>query len=123
MKDFSLLYGPARAWLPVIAIAAVAFVVFLTNGSSSSEPPCSGQSDCPAAVPAELLVDDGSGVVVPTRSEVEADDGDDGNEVDWERTGRTGGDVPFVSLQPSPDGLTEAGEDLVRSLDEGDPSP
>lgn len=122
MKDFSLFYGPARGWLPVIAIAAVALVVFLTNGSSS-EPPCVGRSDCPTAVPGELLVDDGSGVVVPTVSDAGADGGVGEDGVDWDRTGRTGSDVPFVSLQPSPDGMTEAGEDLLRSLDDGDAAP
>ncbi len=115
MKDFSLFYGPARGWLPVLVIAAVALVVVLNSGSADSEPPCVGVA-CQAPVAGELLVD-GDVDVVPTSSEP---DETDRSTVDWERTGRTGGDVPFVSLQPSSDGLTEAGEELVRSLGEGD---
>ncbi len=44
MKDFSLFYGPLRTWLPVVAVATLAMVVFVTQ-SGSSDAPCD-----PAAV-------------------------------------------------------------------------
>lgn len=50
MKDFSLLYGPVRTWLSVVAMAVLAMVVFVTQTTGSD-----GSCDPGDAVCAEPL--------------------------------------------------------------------
>ncbi|MEM9565705.1 MAG: hypothetical protein AAGA93_24000 [Actinomycetota bacterium] len=116
MKDFSLLHSRVRAWLPVLAMAAIGMILFLNQGSDGAEPDCPAggtavSADCPVPLPVrgELLVDD----QVPISSPMAADADDEPSA--WDRATRSGRDVPFVSLQPSPEPMTDAGEELVRS--------
>ncbi len=123
MKDFSLFHSPVRAWLPVLAMAAIGMILFLNQNSGAAGPDCPTDgsvvsADCPAPLPArgELLVDDR----VPIGSPTGADARPAEEPSPWDRATRPGRDVPFVSLQPSPEPMTDAGEQLVRSAADDD---
>ncbi len=115
MKDFSLFYGPARTWLPVVAIAVLAMVVFV-NQSGGSDAGCDpAAADCAEPLVGERqLLGNGDGLDVAPAGlpmETEADDAPS----PWDDFDPSTSEVPFVSLKPSPEPMTEAGEDLVRS--------
>lgn len=124
MKDFSLLYGPLKAWLPVLAIAALAMVVFI-NQASGSEAECgsAASADCTQPLLGEReLLGNGEGLdLAPTGLPSATDDatgGDDPADDEpspWDAFDPSSTEVPFVSLQPAPEPMTEAGEDLARS--------
>lgn len=115
MKDFSLFYGPLRTWLPVVAMAALAMVVFVTQTGSSDAPCDPAAVECSEPLVGERqLLGNGDGLdVTPAGlpTEAEADDGPS----PWDDFDPSTSEVPFVSLQPSPEPMTEAGEELVRS--------
>lgn len=117
MKDFSLFYGPVRAWLPVIAMAALAVVVFV-NQSGGSDAPCDPTAaDCAEPLVGERqLLGNGDGLdTAPTGLPVDADADLDDEPSPWDAFDPSSSEVPFVSLQPSPEPMTEAGEELVRA--------
>jgi hypothetical protein len=133
MKDFSLFYGPLKAWLPVAAIAALAMVVFI-NQAAGSEADCdlAASPGCASPLPGEAeLLGNGDGLdVAPTglpmeRTEggpdADADDADD-EPSPWDDFDPSQSEVPFVSLQPAPEPMTEAGRDLARSNSAGEDS-
>lgn len=130
MKDFSLFHGPLKSWLPVVAIAALAMVVFI-NQASGSEADC-GLTDSdltdsdltdsaacsePLLGERELLGNDDGPDVTPTGLPMETDDAPvEGDEPSpWDDFDPSASEVPFVSLQPAPEPMTEAGQDLARS--------
>ena len=130
MKDFSLLYGPARTWLPIIAVAVLGVVVFLSQSSAEVGACGDGQVATAAGCP-EPLVGDGQLLVdgdtpPPTARSIGLADGSDGagggaeadgSDDPWGQAPGSGREVPFVSLEPSPEPMTDAGEDLVRSAE------
>lgn len=123
MKDFSLLYGPVRTWLPVVAMAVLAIVVLLSQSAGSeTDCPAGPSSDCAEPLLGDpQLLGNGEGLdVAPAGVSAEADTGSEPSP--WDGFEPSSAEVPFVSLQPSPDPMTEAGQDLVRSAgsDEGD---
>lgn len=129
MKDFSLFYGPLKAWLPVAAIAVLAMVVFI-NQASGSEADCdlTASADCTSPLLGEPeLLGNGDGLDVaptglpmePTGDTTADDPAADDEPSPWDDFDPSDSEVPFVSLRPSPEPMTEAGEDLVRSTGSG----
>ncbi len=122
MKDFSLFYGPLRTWLPVVAVATLAMVVFVTQSGSSDAPCDPAAVECSEPLVGERqLLGNGDGLDVtpaglPMESEVDAHE----EPSPWDRFDPSTSEVPFVSLQPSPEPMTEAGEELVRSTPAAD---
>lgn len=119
MREFSLFHGRFRQ-LPVIAamlLVAVVYIYLERSGSSADE-------DCPE--PAEIAAaSTTSSVGVGECATDELDVGpvvirsDDDpfarttTTADWSKaTGN--GDVPIISLRPSPNSLTDAGQNLVE---------
>lgn len=130
MKDFSLFYGPLKAWIPVAAIAVLAMVVFI-NQASGSEADCdlTTSADCTSPLLGESeLLGNGDGLdVAPTGLPMEpagdatADDqADDDEPSPWDDFDPSASEVPIVSLRPAPEPMTEAGQDLARSNPVGD---
>ena len=122
MKDFSLFYGPVRTWLPVVAMAVLGLVVIVSQ-SSGSDRDCTPSASAECAEPLlgerQLLGNDGDLDVAPAGSSTDRADRADPSP--WDDFEPDDGSVPFVSLQPSPEPMTDAGQDLVRSAtaDEG----
>lgn len=123
MRDFSLLYGPIRTWLPIVAFAVLAVVVFLeTSSSGSPERTCEG-SACQEPLQGEReLLRNEDGLDIDGTVDPPADPTTDGAEPDpWDRWSERSepDEVPFIPLQPSPESMTEAGEELVREASTG----
>lgn len=111
VKDFSLFYGPVRSWLPVVVMAVLGLIVFV-NQSSSSEASCDqvGATCAEPLLGERQLLGSGDGLDGPATPLAE-----DTEPSAWESFDPEDNPVPFVSLRPSPEPMTEAGEDLVRS--------
>jgi hypothetical protein len=113
MRDFSLLYGPARTWAAVLGTAIVAVAIgFFVQGSANAQ-----QSD--QEIQAEAAANRSSS---PSPADADAAASTDGDETDqtssadrWSAAPQSAEDIPFVSLQPSPEPITEAGQDLVSA--------
>ncbi len=117
MKDFSLLYGPIRAWLPVVAMAALAMVVFI-NHAGGSDPDCDPAAvECaePLVGERQLLGNRDGLDVTPAGAPMEPEAVVDEQPSPWDDVDPSTSEVPFISLKPSPEPMTEAGEDLVRA--------
>ncbi len=123
MKDFSLLYGPARAWLPVLAIAVVAAVLVFSQGSddATSCPDGAASVGCGSPPPGErrLLVAETDGGLLSTSTEPGGAETSDADIDPWAPARQSDREVPVVSLEPSPEPMTDAGRDLVRSAGSG----
>lgn len=127
MRDFSLLYGPARTWLPAIVTVALLVVAVHTTLGSLRPPLPDPDPAAPTAVEAGT-VDLGS-VVVPAgarpgdpRGTVPVSTSADPDPwAAYTEGGRSGDDVPITSLRPSPESMTDAGRDLVRGAADPDP--
>jgi hypothetical protein len=113
MKDFSLFYGPARGWLSVIALVVVGLMVVLTYPSRVGDGAGPGEAESPIA-PAQVETFSTPAPPVEPGGDAPAPSA-------WEGVERVGRDVPVVSLQPSPEPMTEAGRDLVRQAGRSDP--
>ncbi len=109
MKDFSLFYGPARTWAVIVGTALVAIGIAIFSQSSSS-----GQQE----IETENSAQRSSSQIQPEVEVEPADEADDAVSdaaAAWARAPQSAADIPFVSLQPSPEPITDAGEELVSS--------
>ena len=119
MRNFSLLYGPVRTWLPILAFVALAAVVFLEMSSSASDRGCDGPGCVEPLTDGPELLRNDRGL------DADADSRGVDDEVDpwsrWaERSDRSEPEeVPFVPLRPSPRPMTDAGRELVRDASSG----
>jgi len=115
MKDFSLFYGPVRAWLPVVAMAVLAMVIFVNQSGGDAECDRAAAECAEPLVGERQLLGNGEGLDVapaglPMETEDEADEPSP-----WDDFDPSTSEVPFVSLKPSPEPMTEAGQDLART--------
>ena len=113
MRDFSLLYGPARTWAAILGTAIVAVAIgFFVQGSANAQ---QGDQEIQAEAAANRS---SSPDPADTDSAATPDGGDtdqDSSADRWSTAPQSAEDIPFVSLQPSPEPITEAGKDLVSA--------
>ena len=111
VRDFSFLYGPIRTWATLIAATLLVLAVVLEYRSAPAETemvepvPNPPVAVLPLADPTGDVPDDPVDPGYPV---------DPGPEIDpWADFSRSGGNVPFIELEPSETGLTDAGRGLV----------
>lgn len=127
MREFSLLHNRFRQVPVIVAIVGVGAVLFLlqSNNDDAEDPNmveavCPSAIDCkPEAAPSALPSNPAPAVEAPTTT----------LDQEWSNVTPSGRDVPFISLQPSPDGVTDAGRELMaeagaqRPADGVNPAP
>ncbi|MEM8924055.1 MAG: hypothetical protein AAGD35_11185 [Actinomycetota bacterium] len=119
MREFSLFHGRFRQ-LPLIAamLLVAAVYIYLERSGSPTEEDCPEPAEIAAASPTSSVNVGECGSDEPGVEPVVIRSDDDPfarttTTADWSKA--TGdGDVPIISLRPSPNSLTDAGQDLVE---------
>ena len=121
MNEFNLFYSRYRQVPIILAILVAGFVVYTISTGGDDD---AVESTCAVPAPAILGGDcldsapeDPAGPttvdgVEPTSLSTTAV-----TEADWSKAGQQG-EVPIISLEASPNGLTDAGQEMVAELDE-----
>ncbi len=112
MKDFSLLYGPARKWAVIVGTIVMAVAIGLFAQGRSS-----GQQEIQAETSAERSSSQSPRSEPQPAAPAADDQPEDVSESaeEWSRAPQSAADIPFVSLKPSPEEITEAGKELIDS--------
>lgn len=97
MREFSLVYGRFRQLPLILAILVIGGVLFLLARDDAG-----AESEMPE--PLSPSVVQPVGATEPEATTTTAD---------WSKATADGAEVPFISLQPAPDAMTDAGERLV----------
>ncbi|MEM9890483.1 MAG: hypothetical protein AAF962_06435 [Actinomycetota bacterium] len=125
MNEFNLFYSRYRQVPIIIAILVAGFMVYtISTGSDDTTVESTCAVPAPAILGGDCLDSVPEGPSGPT-----ATDGLEPTslsttavtEADWSKAGKQG-EVPIISLESSPNGLTDAGRDLVAELGESEAS-
>ncbi len=126
MSEFHLFYSRYRQLPIIIAILVAGGMVFLiSRGDTPVETTCA--EPAPAILGGECLDTTDVDPAGPSVAAIPGANTADlatttATEADWSNAGESG-EVPFISLETAPDGMTDAGREMVAELEEQRDTP